>query len=177
MILFDDIQKYVVDAGKAAGTGEHVGTVLYNRGIYAAFLAAEAAKTAQAANGTMDINAQTVTIRSARLGSYQIRMAAQLGDVSLVQVYPRIFTPNGDGANDLVIFQFGEGGLAGSGLTGEVFDIIGTKVASLQPGPDPANTLQWDGKTDTGSALPAGIYIYQIKVSGELVNGTVVLAK
>jgi len=45
--LFDDIQKYVVDAGKAAGAGDQVGTVLYNRGIYAAMLAAEAAKKAQ----------------------------------------------------------------------------------------------------------------------------------
>lgn len=55
--VFDDIQKYVVDAGKAAGAGDQVGTVLYNRGVYAAFLAAEAAKQAQAANGTSKINA------------------------------------------------------------------------------------------------------------------------
>ena len=55
--VFDDIQKYVVDAGKAAGAGDQVGTVLYNRGVYAAFLAAEAAKAAQAANGVSDIDA------------------------------------------------------------------------------------------------------------------------
>jgi branched-chain amino acid transport system substrate-binding protein len=53
--VFDDIRKYVVDAGKAAGAGDQVGTVLYNRGIYAAMLAAEAAKTAQAIHGTADI--------------------------------------------------------------------------------------------------------------------------
>jgi branched-chain amino acid transport system substrate-binding protein len=53
--IFDDIQKYVVDAGKAAGAGDQVGTVLYNRGLYAAFLAAEAAKDAQAANGVGEI--------------------------------------------------------------------------------------------------------------------------
>lgn len=55
--VFGDIQKYVVDAGKAAGAGDQVGTVLYNRGVYAAFLAAEAAKDAQAANGTSQITA------------------------------------------------------------------------------------------------------------------------
>ncbi|WP_422048326.1 ABC transporter substrate-binding protein [Shimia sp.] len=53
--IFDDIQKYVVDAGKAAGAGDQVGNVLYNRGMYAAMLAAEAAKTAQGIHGTADI--------------------------------------------------------------------------------------------------------------------------
>lgn len=50
--VFDDIRKYVVDAGKAAGAGDQVGTVLYNRGMYAAMLAAEAAKTAQEIHDT-----------------------------------------------------------------------------------------------------------------------------
>ena len=54
--VFDDIQKYVVDAGKAAGNGDQVGTVLYNRGMYAAMLAVEAAKTAQEIHGTKKIN-------------------------------------------------------------------------------------------------------------------------
>ena len=53
--IFADIQKYVVDAGKAAGAGDQIGTVLYNRGLYAAMLAAEAAKKAQEIHGTPDI--------------------------------------------------------------------------------------------------------------------------
>ncbi|MBM1632607.1 ABC transporter substrate-binding protein [Sulfitobacter mediterraneus] len=53
--VFDDIKKHVVDAGKAAGAGDQIGTVLYNRGLYAAMLAAEAAKTAQEIHGTADI--------------------------------------------------------------------------------------------------------------------------
>ncbi|MEL6619739.1 MAG: ABC transporter substrate-binding protein [Pseudomonadota bacterium] len=53
--VFDDIQQYVVGAGKAAGAGDQVGTVLYNRGLYAAMLAAEAAKKAQEIHGTGDI--------------------------------------------------------------------------------------------------------------------------
>ncbi|MEO1919895.1 MAG: ABC transporter permease, partial [Paracoccaceae bacterium] len=53
--VFDDIASYVVDAGKAAGTGEHVGTVLYNRGMYGAMLAAEAVKVAQRIHGVADI--------------------------------------------------------------------------------------------------------------------------
>ena len=53
--VFDDIQKYVVDAGKAAGAGDQVGSVLYNRGLYAAMLAAEAAKKAQEMHGVAEI--------------------------------------------------------------------------------------------------------------------------
>ncbi len=53
--LYDDLRKYVVDAGKAAGAGDQLGTALYNRGMYAAMLAAEAAKTAQEIHGTKDI--------------------------------------------------------------------------------------------------------------------------
>ncbi|WP_069301002.1 ABC transporter substrate-binding protein [Neptunicoccus sediminis] len=55
--VYDDIQKYVVDAGKAAGSGDTVGSVLYNRGLYAAMLAVEAIKDAQAATGKSDITA------------------------------------------------------------------------------------------------------------------------
>ena len=49
--VLDDIKKYVVDAGKAAGAGDQVGTVLYNRGLYMAMLHAEAARTAQEMTG------------------------------------------------------------------------------------------------------------------------------
>ncbi|MBT8418749.1 MAG: ABC transporter substrate-binding protein [Silicimonas sp.] len=53
--VFDDIQTHVVDKGLAAGNGDQIGTVLYNRGVYAAMLAAEAALTAQEMHGTADI--------------------------------------------------------------------------------------------------------------------------
>jgi branched-chain amino acid transport system substrate-binding protein len=53
--IYDDLQKHVVDTGKAAGAGDQLGNVLYNRGLYAAMLAAEAAKKAQEIHGTPDI--------------------------------------------------------------------------------------------------------------------------
>ncbi len=55
--VYDDLRKYVLETGKAAGNGDQLGTVPYNRGLYAAMLAAEAAKTAQEIHGTPDINA------------------------------------------------------------------------------------------------------------------------
>lgn len=53
--IYDDLQKYVYDAGKAAGAGDQMKTVLYNRGMYAAVLAAEAIKKAQAIHGVAQI--------------------------------------------------------------------------------------------------------------------------
>ena len=53
--LYDDLKQYVVDTGKAAGAGDQLGTVPYNRGLYAAMLAAEAVKVAQEMHGTDDI--------------------------------------------------------------------------------------------------------------------------
>ena len=57
MPLYDDIQRYVIDAGLAAGDGSSFGQVQYVRGVYAAMLAAEAARTAQEIHGVADITA------------------------------------------------------------------------------------------------------------------------
>jgi branched-chain amino acid transport system substrate-binding protein len=53
--LYADLTKFVHDAGKSAGAGDQVGSVLYSRGLYAAMLAVEAAKTAQAIHNTAAI--------------------------------------------------------------------------------------------------------------------------
>ncbi|WP_456387377.1 ABC transporter substrate-binding protein [Profundibacter sp.] len=74
--VYGDIQKYVVDAGKAAGAGDQLGTVLYNRGLYAAMLAAEAVKTAQGIHGTAAINAAQMRDGMAALEITAAKMAA-----------------------------------------------------------------------------------------------------
>ena len=55
--VYADIQAHVVDKGLAAGAGDQIGSVLYSRGVYAAMLAAEAARTAQEIAGHGDITA------------------------------------------------------------------------------------------------------------------------
>ncbi len=54
-VFYADLRQHVIDAGKGAGDGTSVGTVQYNRGIYAAMLAAEAARTAQEIHGVAQI--------------------------------------------------------------------------------------------------------------------------
>jgi branched-chain amino acid transport system substrate-binding protein len=55
--IYEDLEQYVYGPGLNAGTGEEAGTILYNRGLYAAMLAAEAAKKAQEIHGVDDITA------------------------------------------------------------------------------------------------------------------------
>ncbi len=74
--VFDDMQKYVVDAGKAAGAGDQIGNVLYNRGMYAAMLAVEAAKTAQEIHGTADITPAMMRDGMEALEMPEARMSA-----------------------------------------------------------------------------------------------------
>ena len=73
--VFDDIKTYVLDTGKAAGAGDQVGTVLYNRGVYAAMLAAEAARTAQGIHGVADITPAMMRDGMEALEMTEARMA------------------------------------------------------------------------------------------------------
>jgi branched-chain amino acid transport system substrate-binding protein len=73
MPVFDDIRTYVHDAGNAAGDGSYMGTVIYARGVYAAILASEAARTAQEIHGVADI-----TPAMMRDGFENLNMTAEL---------------------------------------------------------------------------------------------------
>ncbi|WP_145103803.1 ABC transporter substrate-binding protein [Cereibacter sediminicola] len=58
--VYADLKQYVHDAGKAAGDGSNVGTVLYSRGMYAAMVISEAIRKAQELAGTSAVNAAQV---------------------------------------------------------------------------------------------------------------------
>ncbi len=73
--VYDDLKKHVVDTGKAAGDGSSLGTVLYNRGMYAAMLASEAARTAQEIHGTSAITPAMMRDGMEALKVDQARMA------------------------------------------------------------------------------------------------------
>jgi len=119
-----------------------------------------------------------MTFTGSQIGRFQIRVASHApttSQISLTRVYPRIITPNGDGWNDKAIFQFDNPQLLP--LTGHIYDITGASVAELKAGPNPASTLEWDGKDSKGTVVPAGIYVYSVDESGTIETGTVVVAR
>jgi hypothetical protein len=80
----------------------------------------------------------------------------------------KIITPaTVDGSNDFAIF-----GAIGPGDTINIFDVNGRRVKQLKND----NTM-WDGKDENGNVVESGLYVYQIKVPGKIVNGTIVVAK
>ena len=109
------------------------------------------------------------------LPGHVARSIASVGDLTLNAVYPRIFTPNGDGYNDKVTFNFTNP--EALPLSGQIFDLPGAQVASLKAGSDPTSQLVWDGKDSDGRTVPGGIYLYEIDYQGKYITGTVVVAR
>ncbi|MDB6178802.1 ABC transporter substrate-binding protein [Paracoccus sp. Z330] len=54
--IYEDIKTYLLDTDKASQGGEHVGSALYSRGMYAAVVISEAIRKAQELAGVSDIS-------------------------------------------------------------------------------------------------------------------------
>ncbi len=93
-------------------------------------------------------------------------------------VVPRVFSPNGDGINDVVYFNVYNPSV--SQLSGVVIDMTGGRVASLVPVSNSVPTpdsLVWNGKDENGNSVPPGPYVYQIDGDGSVLSGVVVVAR
>jgi len=101
--------------------------------------------------------------------------AISIGSLEFTGVFPRIFTPNSDGFNDKAVFHFTNPEVLP--VSGTIYDITGSEVASLAPGSDPETLLTWDGKDSGGRVVPGGIYLFKIDFQGENITGTVVVAR
>ena len=53
-----------------------------------------------------------------------------------------------------------------------IYNLKGKKIRKITSGT--ADAFVWDGKKDNGDWAKSGIYVYQIKVDGKLVSGTIV---
>lgn len=121
----------------------------------------------------------TVSFNTAVQGVYQIRQYDIATELTLdkASVFPKIFSPNGDGINDLIYFVIQNPRL--SEVTGRIIDMGGAEVGVLRPagaGAPTSDTLMWDGRDSSGQIVPPGVYIYQIKGEGKTITGTMVVA-
>jgi hypothetical protein len=84
---------------------------------------------------------------------------------------PGVLTPNGDGINDEITFEFAvlKVNIARSvGIT--LFDLSGHKVRHLEENRGLANGLYrllWDGRDENGALVPPGLYLAQIEVDSD----------
>ena len=76
-----------------------------------------------------------------------------------LEIAPSPFSPDGDGIDDVAVLRFTLP-TAGALVRARIFDRQGRLVRTLGPANSGAQgLLLWDGRDDTGGALPIGIYI------------------
>lgn len=130
--------------------------------------------------GALDQIEQVLKTNSSFVGEFQLRIQASATSLTLGRnnVFPRTFTPNGDGYNDQVFFVLENPN--SSDVTGEIIDMKGRHVATLPPPATDSGigtTLSWNGRDSAGSVVPSGVYLYRIKGEGKTFTGTVVVAR
>ncbi|MFC1500936.1 hypothetical protein ACFL58_00605 [Elusimicrobiota bacterium] len=116
--------------------------------------------------GTVDMDANTVSAYIRHFSIYALFSIPLLTDDDY-RAKEKIITPATiDGKNDFATF-------GGIGLedTVNIYDIKGSRVRSLN------GTSIWDGKDEDGDIVESGLYVYQIKVAGKIISGTIVVAK
>ncbi len=87
---------------------------------------------------------------------------------------PNPFTPNHDGYNDVVEFDYAGLDLQAASL--KIFDVEGVNVQSWEN--SRAGLVAWDGRDRNGRPLPPGIYFYSLRERGHnVMNGYIVLAR
>jgi hypothetical protein len=105
----------------------------------------------------------------------------------------RVITPNGDSSknNGTAFFCFDNP--AGSGVTGNIFTLLGSAVATLGPVNqnlypgfgsacpqgalgNSSQSLTWDGRSN-GSVVRSGVYVYRITAEEKSYTGTLIVVR
>ncbi|MTI09504.1 ABC transporter substrate-binding protein [Curvivirga aplysinae] len=101
--LYDDMKKYVYDAGKASGDGSKAGTVLYNRAVVNAAYIHETIKLAQEMSGKADISGEDMqkAMEQLDLDAADVKAMGMTGLLPPVKVT----CANHEGQNPAVLIQ------------------------------------------------------------------------
>jgi gliding motility-associated-like protein len=91
-----------------------------------------------------------------------------------IACYPKPFTPDGNGINDVVYFVVPEEQMPGARV--KIFAINGDLVREIAA--EGNLYLQWDGRNAEGQLARPGVYLYLLTVNGDpLHKGTVTLMR
>ena len=109
---------------------------------------------------------------SAELDTDELLVRITLGSqvAGPLAIQPRIFTPNGDGANDEAQISYAVLHLLEPALTEvNIRDLAGGHVRRLNSVevPNGRIELQWDGRGDDGRLVPPGIYIVVVEIRSD----------
>ena len=96
---------------------------------------------------------------------------SEIGLFKLESVTPKIFSPD---EGDKVSFSFINPNFAEVSI--RIFDVTGAEVRK-NIDRENENTMVWDGKDKDDNMVLGGIYIYQVEADGEVINGTVIVAR
>lgn len=96
-------------------------------------------------------------------------------DLKLTSVVPKVFAPQESLTTaNRVKFTYAYNGTGE--ITVRIYDVTGAMVRrNIDRESD--TVMCWDGTDKDGGVVKAGIYIYQIEVGKNIINGTVIVAK
>lgn len=111
-----------------------------------------------------DPNLSSTTVLSPSV----LRQGRLLDKVDLV---PAVFTPNGDGINDVTAVHYNLLSLsAGRPIEVGVYDLNGRLVRMVHNAPELSGRYEdkaWDGRDSQGQLVPPGLYIVRVAVDGD----------
>ena len=90
--------------------------------------------------------------------------------IHTLRLSPRAFTPNGDGANDLLEIEYELVNLAGNvPVRIAVYDLSGRRVGEVADGRAASGLYRtsWDGRGRQGTPLPPGLYLLELAVTSD----------
>ncbi|MCB4791986.1 MAG: gliding motility-associated C-terminal domain-containing protein [Elusimicrobia bacterium] len=146
--------------GRAVTLGSSYAGVFWHNGVNWAYI-----------GGTPDNG--DIIVKTPYMGSYQLRKVFGSTEFRILNLWPKIITPNNDGINDAFNCTF-ENPTSNS-VSAAIYDLSGAHVAGFSSLTDA--WFIWDGKDEHGDRVSPGIYLYQVKCGTKVSNGTVVVAR
>jgi gliding motility-associated-like protein len=116
---------------------------------------------------------KTFLLLAAILTGLSSGAGVRVQDFSFSGVSNRFITPNGDGKNDNVAFQFSNP--RDSAGTVKIYNMRGHLMTTIAVNPGDVSEI-WDARAN-GQVVSSGVYVYVVSVESVVASGTVVVVR